>query len=69
MLGGRKPLRFGVIHGACETMAELLKAKAEDAYGKTLDCFEETGAVIGTHTGPGTLAIVVADWAPALPQE
>lgn len=59
LLGERKPLRAGVIHGACETMAEMLKAKAEEAFGKTMDCFGETGAVIGTHTGPGTLGFTV----------
>ena len=59
LLGNRQPLRSGVIHGACETMADLLKLKAEEAYGKAVDCFEETGAVIGTHTGPGTLGMTV----------
>jgi DegV family protein with EDD domain len=59
LLGERKPLRTGVIHGACETMADLLKIKVEEAYGKAVDCFEETGAVIGVHTGPGTLGMTV----------
>ena len=59
LLGGRIPLRSGVIHGACETMAEMLKTKIEETYGRVLDCFEETGAVIGVHTGPGTLGMTV----------
>ena len=59
LLGGRKPMRVGVIHGACEAMADTLKAKAESAFGRKLDCFGETGAVIGTHTGPGTLGMTV----------
>ncbi|MEL7624419.1 MAG: DegV family protein [Clostridiales bacterium] len=59
VLDGRKPLRMGVIHGACESMADLLKEKVETAYGKAVDCFSETGAVIGTHTGPGTLGMTV----------
>ena len=59
LLGDRKPLRSGVIHGACEAMADTLKAKAESAYGCTVDCFKETGAVIGVHTGPGTLGMTV----------
>jgi len=59
LLGDRKPLRIGVIHGACEAMADTLKAKAEATFGKKLDCFGETGAVIGTHTGPGTLGMTV----------
>jgi DegV family protein with EDD domain len=59
LLNGRKPLRSGVIHGACETMAGLLKEKAETVFGKAVDCFAETGAVIGTHTGPGTLGMTV----------
>ena len=59
LLGDRKPLRSGVIHGACEVMADTLKVKVESAFGKTLDCFQETGAVIGVHTGPGTLGMTV----------
>ena len=59
LLGDRVPLRSGVIHGACEAMAIALKAKCEESYGKALDCFEETGAVIGTHTGPGTLGMTI----------
>jgi len=59
LLGDRAPLRSGVIHGACEAMASTLKAKVEESYGKALDCFKETGAVIGTHTGPGTLGMTI----------
>jgi DegV family protein with EDD domain len=59
LLGDRKPLRAGVIHGACEAMADTLRAKAEAAFGRKVDCFGETGAVIGTHTGPGTLGMTV----------
>jgi DegV family protein with EDD domain len=59
LLDGRKPLRSGIIHGACEAMADILKEKVETAYGKAVDCFAETGAVIGAHTGPGTLGLTV----------
>ena len=59
LLDGRSPLRSAVIHGACGLMADALKAKAEVAFGKALDAFEETGAVIGTHTGPGTLGMTI----------
>ena len=59
LLGDRLPLRYGVIHGACEAMAHTLKEKCEESYEKTLDCFKETGAVIGTHTGPGTLGMSI----------
>ena len=59
LLGDRKPLRIGVIHGACEAMADTLKSRAESAFGRKLDCFGETGAVIGAHTGPGTLGMTV----------
>ena len=59
LLENRKPLRSGVIHGACESMASTLKTKIEAAYGKTVDCFAETGAVIGAHTGPGTLGMTI----------
>ena len=59
LLDGREPLRAGVIHGACESLADALKTKCEEAFGKAVDCFTETGAVIGTHTGPGTLGMTV----------
>ena len=59
LLGSRIPLRSGVIHGACEVMADVLRSRVEETYGKNLDCFGETGAVIGTHTGPGTLGMTV----------
>ena len=59
LLGERKPLRLGVIHGAGEIMGEMLKAKVEEAYGKAADCFKETGPVIGVHTGPGTVGMSV----------
>jgi len=59
LLEGRKPKRLGIIHGACEEMAQNLKEKAEEAFGKAADTFSETGAVIGTHTGPGTLGLTI----------
>jgi len=59
LLEGRKPKRVGIIHGACEQMAQVLKEKAEETFGKAVDTFSETGAVIGTHTGPGTLGMTV----------
>ena len=59
LIGERVPLRVGVIHGACETMADILRTRVEESYSKTLDCFKETGAVIGVHTGPGTLGMSV----------
>ena len=59
LVGERTPLRLGVIHGAAEVMGEMLKTKVEEAYGKTADCFQETGPVIGVHTGPGTLGMSV----------
>lgn len=59
LLEGRIPKRVGVIHGACEEMAKTLKEKAEATYNKAVDTFGETGAVIGTHTGPGTLGLTI----------
>jgi DegV family protein with EDD domain len=59
VLEGRVPKRLGVIHGACEEMATTLKEKAEETYHKAVDVFTETGAVIGTHTGPGTLGMTI----------
>jgi len=59
LLDGRTPRRMGVIHGACEDMAKILKEKAESTFNKAVDAFGETGAVIGTHTGPGTLGLTI----------
>ena len=59
LLNGRKPTRVGVIHGAGEVMAEMMRERLEAAYGKAVDCFKETGPVIGVHTGPGTLGMTV----------
>jgi DegV family protein with EDD domain len=59
LVGNRSPLRYGVIHGAGEAMAEILKSKLEATFGKAVDCFKETGPVIGVHTGPGTLGMTV----------
>ncbi|MDR1194391.1 MAG: DegV family protein [Peptococcaceae bacterium] len=59
LLSDHTPLRLGVIHGACESLAVILREKVEAAYGKTVDNFAETGAVIGVHTGPGTLGLTL----------
>jgi DegV family protein with EDD domain len=57
LMGNRKPMRYGVIHGAGEAMAETLRSKMESTFDKATDCFRETGPVIGVHTGPGTLGL------------
>ena len=59
LVGDRLPLRYGVVHGASEAMAETLKSKMESTFGRAADCFKETGPVIGVHTGPGTLGMTV----------
>jgi DegV family protein with EDD domain len=55
---GARRLRLGVAHAQAQddlqTMLELLR----DAFGEQDVLISDVGAVIGTHTGPGTMAVV-----------
>lgn len=46
-----------ICHGDCIEDAELLKDMVSQKYGATVELIEYTGAVIGSHSGPGTLAL------------
>lgn len=59
VLDGKLPKRLGVMHGAAEEMAQSLKELAESTFRKAVDNMGETGPVIGTHTGPGTLGMTI----------
>lgn len=53
-----KPPRYvAVAHGAAEEAAHCLKELVENTLGKKIICLQETGPVIGVHTGPGTLGL------------
>lgn len=56
-LRGRLPRHVAVVHGAAEEGAQVLKHCLEEALGKKVTLFNETGPVIGVHTGPGTLGL------------
>ncbi len=46
-----------ICHGDCVSDAQLLADMVNSKYGATVDVITYTGAVIGAHSGPGTLAI------------
>ncbi len=46
-----------IVHGDCIEEAELLAQKAKDAYGVKSVTINYVDQVIGSHSGPGTLAI------------
>ncbi len=46
-----------IVHGDCIEDAELLAQKAKDAYGVKSVTINYVDQVIGSHSGPGTLAI------------
>jgi DegV family protein with EDD domain len=56
-LGEKIPEQIAVAHGAAEEAALTLKKLIEEKFDKSVSFFEETGPVIGVHTGPGTLGI------------
>lgn len=56
-LGEKIPEQIAVAHGAAEETALTLKKLVEEKFGTSVTFFEETGPVIGVHTGPGTLGV------------
>ncbi len=46
-----------ISHGDCVEDAEYLKEKIEERLGKNVTLIGYIGAVIGSHSGPGTLAL------------
>ena len=46
-----------ISHGDCLEDAELLKSTLESQYGAKVELITPVGAVIGAHSGPGTLAL------------
>ena len=46
-----------ISHGDCISDAEALKARLCSEYGAEVELITDIGAVIGAHSGPGTLAL------------
>ncbi len=46
-----------ISHGDCRKDAEELAAILQDKYGATVQIITDVGPVIGSHSGPGTLAL------------
>ncbi len=46
-----------ICHGDCRDDADLLAKMVKDAYGLDVEIIAYTGPVIGSHSGPGTLAL------------
>lgn len=56
---GRKPMRFGIAHGAAQQAGQYLKEAMENAFQIPASMFTQVGPVIGVHTGPGTIGAAV----------
>lgn len=56
-LDEKLPEQIAIAHGCAEESAQYLKKLVEDAFGIKITFFQETGPVIGVHTGPGTLGV------------
>jgi DegV family protein with EDD domain len=56
---GRKQIRLAVAHGAAEQAGHYLKEALENACQLQTTIFTQVGAVIGVHTGPGTVGAAV----------
>ncbi len=46
-----------ISHGDCQKDAQLLASMLGDRYGATVQIITDVGPVIGSHSGPGTLAL------------
>ncbi|MDQ7094818.1 DegV family protein [Desulfosporosinus sp. PR] len=56
---GRKHVRLAVAHGAAEQAAHYLKEALENACQLQATVITQVGAVIGVHTGPGTVGAAI----------
>ena len=46
-----------ISHGDCIADAEYLKNQLETKYGASVDLIADVGPIIGSHSGPGTVAL------------
>ena len=56
---GEKPLRLAVFHSTDPEQAQALQENAEDTFSPDETFLAELSPAIGTHVGPGTLAIAL----------
>ncbi len=54
----RPPARVAVAHAACPERAEALRAAVQEAHRPEEIILGGLGAVVGTHVGPGTVAVM-----------
>lgn len=57
ILGNRRPHQVAVAHGAAGEAANSLIKLVETTFKTKIVFLQETGPVIGVHTGPGTLGL------------
>ena len=57
-LAGEAEVCLCISHASAPKEAALLKERAQAAFSVTRYFETEIGAIIGTHTGPGTLALL-----------
>ncbi|XCH78785.1 MAG: DegV family protein [Candidatus Dehalobacter alkaniphilus] len=57
--GRRTNIKFAVAHGAAPQAGLYLKEELENAFQKPAEMFAQVGAVIGAHTGPGTVGAAI----------
>ncbi|AFM40079.1 EDD domain protein, DegV family [Desulfosporosinus acidiphilus SJ4] len=56
---GRKQIRLAVAHGAAEQAGHYLQEALENVCQIQTTVFTQVGAVIGVHTGPGTVGAAI----------
>ena len=59
MVGDRKVKTLAVAHGDALVAANKLKGILENTFGVSATVFTQVGAVIGVHTGPGTVGTAI----------
>ncbi|NLZ92473.1 MAG: DegV family protein [Firmicutes bacterium] len=57
--GNRKVKALAIAHGAAQEAANKLKSALETTFGISASFFTQVSAVIGVHTGPGTVGAAV----------
>lgn len=56
-LGENLPRHVAIAHGAAEEAAHRLRELVEETFDIQVTFFQETGPVLGVHTGPGALGL------------
>lgn len=56
-IAGRSPVRLSVFHAGVRSEAEALKIRTDELFQPVESILSEVSPAIGSHTGPGTIAI------------